>query len=331
MTPPYSILSSWKIFCVPGANFRPESGAAVTNCAPPPVPRYWFSGNTTVVVGRSVTPPGFESPTESRVSWMVPMNRRAIASFQNGFLVIGCLRRFGGVHSRDYDKRVDVLVNGKQVDGFALRICPSGHSDYFHRVPLPRTIPQLPPFSECQTLYAWPIRSDNLRKHVAHQKVTVRIDQEVRWDIDHVGFLVQQSKPVPRVFLSHSHADKRFVRSLAAKLTSKRIKVWIDKAELRPGDSLIEKLRSALDAVTVVVAIISPASINSPWVNKEIEIATTQEIENRRLKVIPVLLNNCVLPGFLKGKIYADFTNHYRRRKILPILIRAIREYEQTR
>ena len=91
------------------------------------------------------------------------------------------------------------------------------------------------------------------------------MDREARWDIDHVGLLVQKSSIGPRVFLSHSHADKRFVRSLAAKLSAKKINVWIDEAEIRPGDSLIEKLRAAIDSVDVLVAVLSRASINSPW------------------------------------------------------------------
>ena len=33
-----------------------------------------------------------------------------------------------------------------------------------------------------------------------------------------------------------------------------------------------------------------------------------QEIENKRVKVLPLLLEQCDLPGFLKGKFYADFT-----------------------
>jgi hypothetical protein len=236
------------------------------------------------------------------------------------------LRRFGGLHSRRFDKRVDVFVNGKQVDGFALRVRAAGHSDYFHRPPLPQKLPLKPPFLDCQTLYAWPLTNGYLRKNAKRQKVTLRIDREAGWDIDHVGLLLQRSNVGPRVFLSHSHVDKRFVRSLAEKLSAKKINVWIDEAEMWPGDSLIDKLRKAIDSVDILVAVLSRTSIKSRWVKKEIEIATIQEIKHKRLKVIPLLLHNCSLPGFLEGKLYADFTTSYRQRTSLPKLIRAIRE-----
>jgi hypothetical protein len=152
------------------------------------------------------------------------------------------------------------------------------------------------------------------------------MDREASWDIDHVGLLMQKSKVSPHVFLSYSHADKRFVKSLVAKLSAKQIKVWIDEAEIRPGDSLIDKLRDAIDSVDVLVAVLSRASINSPWVKKEIEIATIRGIKHKRLKVIPLLLNKCPLPGFLEGKHYADFTTSYRQKMNLPRLIEAMRE-----
>lgn len=153
----------------------------------------------------------------------------------------------------------------------------------------------------------------------------MRIDREVRWDIDYIGFVTQKANTAPKVFLSHSHTDKRFVRSLAKKLTSKKIKVWIDEAEIRPGDSLIEKLRNAIDSVDVLIAVLSRASINSPWVKKEIEIATVREIKHKKLKVIPLLLNDVPLPGFLGGKLYADFTSPSLQEVNFPRLVKSIR------
>ena len=136
-------------------------------------------------------------------------------------------------------------------------------------------------------------------------------------------------RQAPRVFISHSHEDKRFVRSLAARLRRNRIKVWIDEAEIQHGDSLIEKLRAAIDRVDILLAVISPASIRSRWVQKEIDIAMNQEIKRRKVKVIPVLRKSCKLPGFLEGKLYADFTNSYRQQKNYPKLVESIRAHRR--
>jgi hypothetical protein len=86
-------------------------------------------------------------------------------------------------------------------------------------------------------------------------------------------------QPMRYIFLSHSHKDKRFARSLAHSLKNAGIGVWIDEAEIKVGESLVEKLRAAIDVVDFVVAIISPTSIKSAWVQKEIDVAINQEVK----------------------------------------------------
>lgn len=109
------------------------------------------------------------------------------------------------------------------------------------------------------------------------------------------------------VFLSHAHDDKPFARYLAADLRAVGHSVWIDEAEIGIGDSLIDKIRAGLDQVDFVCAILSRTSIASAWVQKELEIASLREIDERRVVVLPLLLEDVPLPGFLKGKLYADF------------------------
>ncbi|MCG9963222.1 toll/interleukin-1 receptor domain-containing protein [Shewanella cutis] len=46
----------------------------------------------------------------------------------------------------------------------------------------------------------------------------------------------------PSVFLSHNHKDKAFVRKLARDIDAHGIKVWIDEAEMKIGDSLVQKI-----------------------------------------------------------------------------------------
>jgi hypothetical protein len=111
------------------------------------------------------------------------------------------------------------------------------------------------------------------------------------------------------VFLSHTHSDKPFVRRLASDLESHGVRCWLDEAEIKVGESLIEKIRQGLDDVDYVAAVLSPSSIASPWVQRELDVAMNQEILGRRVKVLPIKYQECELPGFLLGKFYADFTD----------------------
>lgn len=118
----------------------------------------------------------------------------------------------------------------------------------------------------------------------------------------------------PGVFLSHSHEDKKFVKRLARDLSLYGARVWIDEAEISVGDSLIEKIRNGIDEMDYVAVILSPASVSSTWVTREVDVAMNQEIQGRTVKVLPIVYRRCELPGFLLGKLYADFTHekHYK-------------------
>lgn len=133
------------------------------------------------------------------------------------------------------------------------------------------------------------------------------------------------------MFLSHSHRDKQFVRSLGGFLEAAGIAVWIDEAEIRVGESLTRKLAEAINEVDIVVAIVSSASVSSEWVQKELDLAMNHEIAQRRVKVIPVLKEEVDLPGFLDGKLYADFRVPYKRRGARRALISAIHSLARGR
>ncbi len=110
------------------------------------------------------------------------------------------------------------------------------------------------------------------------------------------------------IFLSHSHQDKPFARELSRRLQAHGIHTWIDEAEMQVGDSLVSKIAAAIEECSYLVVVLSPNSVSSPWVYKEVSIALTDEVRGRRIKVLPLLYQQCDIPGFLADKIYADFT-----------------------
>lgn len=112
---------------------------------------------------------------------------------------------------------------------------------------------------------------------------------------------------IPSIFLSHSSADKPFTRRLAHRLGNAGATVWLDEAEMRIGDSLIAKLSSAIEGIDYVAAVISQASVASKWVEHELRLAMTREVESSRVVVLPLLIEDVSIPAYLKDKLYADF------------------------
>lgn len=129
---------------------------------------------------------------------------------------------------------------------------------------------------------------------------------------------------MPSIFLSHSREDKFFARKLAEKLSEFGVDVWIDEAEIKVGDSLIRKISEAIEKAEYVAAVLSHNSVLSPWVQKELAIAMTQEISGRKVKVLPILLEKCEIPEFLEDKVYADFTEPEKFAKSFSSILHAI-------
>lgn len=127
------------------------------------------------------------------------------------------------------------------------------------------------------------------------------------------------------IFLSHNSKDKRSANKLYNHLKLTGIKVWYDEAELYPGDSLIDKIGTAINEVEYLGVLLTPNSVKSEWVKKEVEIALNNEIYERRVIVLPILIKRCDFPPFLIGKIYSDLSTPYKYKKNINKLIAKVK------
>lgn len=128
------------------------------------------------------------------------------------------------------------------------------------------------------------------------------------------------------IFLSHTSADKPFVRTLKGELESRGVKeVWLDEAEIQIGDSLIKKIEQGLARTKYIGIVLSPRSIKSAWVDRELQVAINREIDSGEVVVLPLIYEECELPAFLKGKLYADFTTPAAYTESIDKLLRRLK------
>ena len=114
-------------------------------------------------------------------------------------------------------------------------------------------------------------------------------------------------------FISHSAKDKSFVRQLAADLVASGVQVWIDEQRIQVGDSIPERVAQGVAESDFFLIVVSAASVSSAWVKKELNQALVNEIEKRRVRVMPVLLDKVERPETIREKRYADFTESYTK------------------
>jgi tetratricopeptide (TPR) repeat protein len=102
------------------------------------------------------------------------------------------------------------------------------------------------------------------------------------------------------IFISHASADDSFVAGLRRELEARHLPVWVDSRHLRGGDKLKPEIKKAIETASQVIVVLSPHTVNSPWVRREIKQALA--VEKRRLaegyRVIPLLL-----PGLTVGAL----------------------------
>lgn len=129
------------------------------------------------------------------------------------------------------------------------------------------------------------------------------------------------------IFLSHTADDKDFVRQLRDELVASGVnRVWLDEAEIKIGDSLIAKIGEGMKHSKYIAVILSKKSIVAPWVKKELEIAMTREMKSGEVVVLPLLIEECELPEFLSGKLYADFSKPQNHDKEFGKLLRRLQK-----
>jgi len=131
------------------------------------------------------------------------------------------------------------------------------------------------------------------------------------------------------IFISYSHKDKDFVDTLATQLVRNKVHVWLDRWELNIGDSLISKIQEAITGASALLVILSKASVASEWCKKELNAALVRELEEKRVVVLPVLVEDCDIPLFLRDKMHADFRRDvdYGLKIILEAVAKISNEY----
>jgi|GEM_PF-3043192 len=103
------------------------------------------------------------------------------------------------------------------------------------------------------------------------------------------------------IFISYSHKDLDFVRGLAKDLRRDPIRVWFDE-RLRGGKPWVEQLQDAVKVFDVFVLVLSPDSVESPYIRDEIEWA---KANNK--PILPILYRDCTVPDDLKDIQYIPF------------------------
>jgi hypothetical protein len=114
-----------------------------------------------------------------------------------------------------------------------------------------------------------------------------------------------------KIFISYSSKDKDFALRLGRDLEAAMHSVWLDEWEIKVGECIVSKISDGIKRADYAVIILTPASVASGWVDREWSALYWSEVQESRIKVLPILRRKCDIPPLLRSKKYADFTKKY--------------------
>lgn len=131
----------------------------------------------------------------------------------------------------------------------------------------------------------------------------------------------------PKAFISYSHEDRELAIRVGENLRANGIDAWMDRWEILPGDSLIQKIFSeGLAGADVFIIIISQNSVDSKWVKQELDVALIKRIEGVS-RVIPLRVGNVVMPAPLLSLKWIDMSGDFNEKlRELQMAIYQVRE-----
>lgn len=132
-----------------------------------------------------------------------------------------------------------------------------------------------------------------------------------------------------RIFLSHASADKAFVRGLAVDLNALGYRPWLDEWEILGGESIPSRISEGLEEADFVLVVLSKSSTASKWVESEWQAKYWKEISARQVFIVPLLLDDCLIPTLLAPKKYIDFRGGYA--EALEVLAKSLAGHAKKR
>ena len=125
-----------------------------------------------------------------------------------------------------------------------------------------------------------------------------------------------KSRNPGRLFLCYAHSDRLWADWISENLSAKGFEVWRDVESLRVGDSWARSIDEAVRDSSMIIVLMSPAYFSSDWARVE-----TASAVAKKVPIIPVLVQQCNVEGFLRYLNWADLTHD--REKGMERLIEA--------
>ncbi len=137
-------------------------------------------------------------------------------------------------------------------------------------------------------------------------------------------------------FISYSSKDDIFARRLHHDLQEAGVRCWFAPEHMRIGADVRKQIAESIRSYDKLLLILSRNSLESSWVQREVEVALKRESQEKRTLLFPIRLDDSVLEasspliGELKDKQIADFGHWGDKSEYRKAVARLIRDLKVT-
>jgi hypothetical protein len=96
-------------------------------------------------------------------------------------------------------------------------------------------------------------------------------------------------------FISYSSQDHGFTERLHADLQAQKLRVWFAPEDLKIGDLFQERIEESIRLYDRVMIVLSEASVQSRWVEREVNAAREREDRENRTVLFPICIDDAVM------------------------------------
>ena len=113
--------------------------------------------------------------------------------------------------------------------------------------------------------------------------------------ITYARSLVGQPFEFYSCFISYSSQDQAFAERLHADMRAKDLRCWYAPEDLKIGDRFEERIEESIRVFDKVMIVLSEASVESRWVEREVNAAREREDREKRTVLFPIRIDDAVM------------------------------------
>jgi len=152
-----------------------------------------------------------------------------------------------------------------------------------------------------------------LNRDINRPTALTRQIEQLQQRLKELALFEQRAMRLGGAFLSYSHRDTTFVDQLHDRLTKDGIVVWRDVKEMLVGEVIDEAVSAGIQDNWLFIVVLTPNSVNSRWVARELDEASHEEIQGSKV-LLPVVargLDPASVPARLRRRYCAIFNDDF--------------------